>query len=142
MKSSLSLSNTIKVKLKRNRKAADLELTDDLIRKQFSKFGPILSIVTKKKSALLEYEKYESLKKIAINCPENFEFEILNVNTGRNYNNNNYEDNNDDDSDTSDKEKRKPIRAEPIEEALPTVATDDYEEYIMRRMQEAQQKKN
>lgn len=123
-----NLSNIIKVKLKRN-KRMEVELTENFLKKKFSHFGVILSIIKHKKSALLEYEKYDSLKSIATNCPDDFEFEIISVNKINNQ------------SDINNSVKLKDKKQE---QAIPTIFENndnDYEDYIMKRMAEAELKK-
>ncbi|XP_046920042.2 dnaJ homolog subfamily C member 17 [Dermatophagoides farinae] len=137
-------NNVIKVKLKKRSKDSNIIITDELIHKNFKHFGSILSIVKMKKSALIEYEHYDSLKRIAANCPKGFEFEILNVNrcdsttevaAAENLENDEKSSNNNNQNDNSKVQQ---------ETALPTVDKcddSDYEEYILKRLQEAEQNK-
>ncbi|OTF84029.1 dnaJ-like protein [Euroglyphus maynei] len=135
-------NNVIKVKLKKRSKDSNA-ITDEMIRKNFSAFGSILSIVMVKKSALIEYEHYDSLKMIATNCPKGFVFEILNVNcdssakmpTKENLKNSEKSNNNNHNDNSATVQQ---------EIASPTVVNcddNDYEEYILKRLQEAEQNK-
>lgn len=124
-----TLSNIIKVKLKRD-KRLEVEFTENFIKNKFCQFGVIQSIIKHKKSALLEYEHYDSLKNISLNCPDEFEFEIISTNKNSNQSNIN----------PVEMKNKNPNQ----EQAIPTVFDcndNDYEDYIMKRMAEAELRK-
>lgn len=105
-----------------------------MINECFDKFGKILFVIISKnkKSAIIEFENYDSIKLIAINCPSAFDFEIISVNKNTNNNDNNVA------------MKTMQNKTEKIEETTPTVIEDnqdEYEDYVLRRLQEAEKNK-
>lgn len=133
--SSSTSSNRVKIKRKGKK-----TLDEDLIHETFSKFGKILFVIVSKnnRSAIVEFGTYDAIKLIAINCPSSFEFEIISVNKTAPL------------TTVTSSESKQPIskvvsNTEPIGETTkPTViedSQDDYEDYVLRRLQEAEKNK-
>lgn len=114
-----------RIKIKRKHKSQDF--SEQIVREVFSKFGKINFVIMHKsnKYAILEFDQSRAIKDIQKGCPSGYSFEVLSLGA----------------STSSD---QAPKEEPPVEEATPSVPVhteEDYEDFVLKRMQEAQNAK-
>ena len=127
-KSGLFANNSTESNRVKIRRKTKIELTESLLRQQFSPFGKILFVIVSKngKSAVLEFEHSKSLQALEVGCPSNFEAEILSI------------------SRPSNEAQSKGVEQKASEEAHSTIGNeehDDYEAFVFKQLQQAETNK-
>ena len=112
-------SNLVKIKRK-----TKIELTESLLRQQFSQFGNILFVIVSKngKSAVLEFENNKSLKALEAGCPSQFEVDILSTNRT---------------SSAANESMGDESKEDKVQATIPIEDHDDYEAFVFQQILQA-----